>query len=247
MAAIRFLTVIPVPGQLGTDEPDLAGSLPYFPVLGLLIGLTAAGVAQLLWSVFPVLPAAVLAVFFLVAVSGGLHMDGLCDTADGFFSSRPRARILEIMRDSQVGAMGGLAIIFIVVLKTTALAALDRNTLPAAILLMPLAGRCALLLSMAVLPYARPEGGLATMFYSRPSRVAALFGVTVLLAAGWLLVGIAGLLVGVISMFSVLVFAGYCRSKINGATGDTLGAACELAETAVALIFAAKPIMALLG
>lgn len=245
LAAIRFLTIIPIPGRLGTAESDLSGSLAYFPVAGLLIGLLAAGVAQLLWAVFPALPAAVLTVFFLVAISGGLHMDGLCDTADGFFSSRPRARILEIMRDSRVGAMGVMAIIFITFLKIAALASINREILSAAVILMPLAGRCALLLSMAVLPYVRPEGGLATIFYSRSSRIA-LFGLAVLLAAGWLLAGPAGLLVSAGSMVSVLVFAVYCRYKIGGSTGDTLGAACELAETMVALVFAANPVMTLL-
>lgn len=247
LAALRFLTILPIPGKMGHNESDLAASLPYFPVVGLLIGLAAAGLSLLFWSWFAPLVAALFVVIVLLGASGGLHMDGLCDSADGFMSSRPREQILQIMRDSRVGAMGVIAIVLILNLKITALASLDENTLPRTLLLMPVAGRCSLLILMAVLPYARPTGGLGTLFYTHSSRMAAVWAVVLLFLTGWLAAGTAGVITGMVVITFVLLFAAYCREKIGGATGDTLGAGCELAETVVALVLAAKPMIAFMS
>jgi len=235
LAAVRFLTILPVPGTCGCGEDDLARSVPFFPVVGVLIGALVSALAFGLGQVLPPLPAAVLIVIALLTVSGGLHLDGLSDTADGFLSSRKRDRMLEIMRDSHVGAMGVIAIVCVLLLKVAALASLPSETAWRCVFLMPLAGRCALVVSMAILPYARPEGGLATVFYGRRPKAEAVFSVAALAGAGWLLLGEAGLIAAAASLALVFLFAAYTRRKIGGATGDTLGAACELAEIAPAL------------
>ena len=247
LAALRFLTILPIPGERGHNESDLASSLVYFPVVGLFIGLTAAGFSLLFGFLFPPMVIAVLVVLVLLAASGGLHMDGLCDSVDGFFSSRPRERMLEIMRDSRVGAMGVMAIVLVLGLKISALASLDEQSMPRAVLLMPVTGRCSLLILMAVLPYARPEGGRGTLFYTRSARMAAVWAVLLVLLTGWLAAATAGIIAGMVALIFVLIFAAYCRAKIGGATGDTLGAGCELAETAVALVLAAKPVIVYMG
>ncbi|HHB76813.1 MAG TPA: adenosylcobinamide-GDP ribazoletransferase, partial [Desulfobulbus sp.] len=169
VAAIRFLTIFPCPGQLGSDGKDIAGSTPFFPVVGLFLGCIAAGLSWLFWTLFSSLVAAVLITIVLMGFSGGLHLDGLADTADGFLSTRPRSQILEIMRDSRIGAMGVIALVMLLLLKVTALSSLDRGQVVRATLLVPIAGRCAIVLVIALLPYARKEGGLATLFYSRRS------------------------------------------------------------------------------
>ena len=92
LAAIRFLTVLPVPGTIGSAEGDLAGSVPLFPIVGLLLGAVAAVAA---WGlahppVPPMLVSAALVVL-LLAFSGALHMDGLSDSADGMLEL-PAAR-----------------------------------------------------------------------------------------------------------------------------------------------------------
>ncbi|WP_267929031.1 adenosylcobinamide-GDP ribazoletransferase [Desulfolithobacter dissulfuricans] len=239
-AAFRFLTILPLPGRLGTTEEELAGSVGSFPLIGLLLGLICAAGAWVLWLVLPSLPAAVCLTLLLLALSGGLHLDGLADTADGFFSARPdRTQILAIMRDSRIGAMGVIALIILLLLKTSALATLDRSTVVVTALLLPLAGRSAIVLMMGLLPYARPEGGLGGLFYTRRSRLAALGSLAFAgLVTVWL-AGTCGLGVLVFTMGTICLFARFCRKKIGGATGDTLGAACELAETFMALGFAA--------
>ena len=237
-AAFRFLTIIPLPGSLGTTEEELAGATPFFPVVGLLLGCIAVPVAWCLNLLLPPLVTAVSATVVLLAFSGGLHLDGLADTADGFFSSRPRERILEIMRDSATGAMGVIALILLLLLKVTCLASLSTNLLPV-IFLMPLAGRSAILLMMALLPYARPQGGLASLFYSRRSKMVALWALGFFAVVAWQVAGVQGGAAVLAVVILVALFGWFCRVKIGGATGDTLGAACELAEAVVALVFVA--------
>lgn len=235
IAAIRFLTVFPLPGTYGSGSDDLAASTPFFPVVGLVLGILTSLVGLLFWGLLPHPVAATMMAFVLLAVSGGFHLDGLADTADGFFSARPREQMLAIMRDSHIGVMGVIALIMVLLLKFSALAALDRPGAVRAAFLMPIAGRCAIVIFMALLPYARAKGGLATLFYSNRSRVAGIwafvfFGVTALLTAG-----LTGVLVLVIFAGIIAAFAWMCQRKINGATGDTLGAICELSEAGVAL------------
>ena len=231
-AAIKFLTILPVPGGWGGDEKTLARSVPYFPLTGLLIGLIAACFDYAVGRALPLLPASALTILVLICLTGGLHMDGLADTADGFFSARPRNKMMEIMRDSRIGVMGVLAVVFVVLLKVTLLTILFTSSRWALILIMPLAGRAAIVALMTALPYARPEGGLATLFAGSRSWLhclwawGILFAVAVGMAQG---IGFAGAL---LALVVTVLFCLYNRSKLGGYTGDTLGAVCELAEMA---------------
>jgi len=245
IAAIRFLTILPIPGKLGSDAESLSTSLPFFPVVGLMIGGISALLTLGLGQLFPLPVTAVGIVIILLMVSGGLHMDGLADTADGFFSSRPRERILEIMRDSHVGAMGVMAIVLTLALKIAALACYTNTNIWVPALLMPLAGRVVLVLLTAFMPYARGEG-LASPFYQGPAKLAATWGIVFFTAVAWWLAGAAGMFVVVGIILFTLLFALYCHNKIGGVTGDTLGAACELAETLTVLLLIPQPVYRLL-
>ena len=238
-AAIRFLTIFPLPGTLGTTEKDLAGSTAFFPLVGLLLGCIAVPVTWGMYQLFPPMVTAVLTTFILLAFSGGLHLDGLADTADGFFSARPKEKILEIMRDSASGAMGVTALTVLLLLKIACLSSLSTNLI-FAVFLMPIAGRSAILLMMALLPYVRLSGGLGSLFYSRRSRLLALWGMIFFAGMAWPIAGMRGVIAVLAVVILTGLFAVLCRIKIGGATGDTLGASCELAEVAVALVFAAQ-------
>ena len=241
LAAWRFLTVIPVPGAWGTAEEDLARSVPWFPVIGLLLGIAAATLSYGLALVAPPLVVAAAMVVVLLSFSGGLHMDGLADTADGFFSSRSRERILEIMKDSHTGAMGAIAIVCVLLLKFAALASLPAARLWPAVLLMPLAGRSALVMHMALLPYARPSG-LGAIFYRQNARGTALWAAGVLAAVAGALLGARGLAIWAACVAVVLVLSAYVHRKIGGATGYTLGAVCEVVELVPALVLTLGPV-----
>ena len=238
LAAIQFLTILPLPRGLSPDERALGGSLPFFPIVGLGIGAAIALIDRGLGSLFPVGVTSVLAVILLIAASGGLHMDGLADTADGLFSSRPRERILDIMRDSRTGPMGVSAIVCVVALKIALIASVAAPARAWVLLMTPIAGRCALLIHMALLPYLRPQG-LARVFHQNVSRVHALWALIFLIAAGGIAGGIPGLIAGGFSLLFALIFTAYVRRRIGGLTGDTLGAACEWTELAPALVASA--------
>lgn len=237
LAALRFLTILPLPGNFGTAEKDLKRSLAFFPLTGVIIGGGAAGLYLTVHQFLPPALTAVLLILFLVLISGGLHMDGAADTADGFFSARPKERILEIMRDSHVGTMGVLAIIFILAIKITGLASLPPRQAMVTVFLMPLCGRAILVVHMALFPYARSQGGLASPFLLSSSRLQACWSLAVLAACAWLTGQLPALYAILAATLISLLFGFWCLKKINGITGDTLGAACELAETAVAVSF----------
>ncbi len=234
-AALAFLTIVPVPRRWCGEGGDLERSVAWFPLVGLLLGLVIAGLDLAFSAALPPLPAGVLTVIAMEAISGALHLDGLADTADGFLSSRPRERILEIMKDSRVGPMGVAAIAGVLLLKVAAVASLAPAARFGTVLLMPLAGRVAPVLLMSTLRYVR-ENGILTVFQRRRVRSAPSLAVAFLSAAGWLAAGPVGLAAAAAAVALTALFALWCRAKIGGCTGDTLGAACELAEVVPALV-----------
>lgn len=239
-AAFRFLTVFPLPGSLGLDREDLAGSTFFFPLVGLVLGLLAGGSAWLMWGIFPPPVSAVLLTFLLLGFSGALHLDGLADTADGFFSAREQPAIFEIMRDSRIGVMGVAALFGVLLLKVSCLAVMEPRLVLRASLVMPLAGRCSLLLAMVLLPYVRPGRGLGTLFYSPSLRPAAVAGTVILFGVSIAVLGFRGLAAAVLVSATTLLFCVICRVKIGGSTSDTLGAASEIGETVLLLVVTAK-------
>ncbi len=243
LAALRFLTFVPVPLSWTGGERGLGRSLPAFPLVGALAGGVLAAVAWGLSHVLPPLPTAALLVVALVYVSRAMHLEGVADTADGLLSSRPREQALAIMKDSHTGAMGVVAVVFTVLVKTTLLASAGGPVLWKVVLLMPIVGRSALVSCMVVLPYARPSGGLATVFAaslrSRGQRWTTLaWAVVASLGAGWLVAGLMGLVGAAVALGAALVFAAFCKHRLGGYTGDTLGATCELAELGPPLVAA---------
>ena len=237
LAAIRFLTILPLPGSGEEDERFFEGALLYFTITGLLIGIQGALIGLVLTELLPVLVTAVLLTLYLSLISGFLHLDGLADSSDGMLSSRPADKCLEIMRDSRIGVMGGAAICSLLLLKTAAFASLDSRYLFDAMVLAPAAGRTSIILMMALAPYARSDGGLGQLFYSESKWTAVLVSLLLLGAAILLLVPQKLLLLMTTLAATTLIFTWICRKRIGGATGDTLGALCELTETLILVSF----------
>jgi adenosylcobinamide-GDP ribazoletransferase len=238
LAAVQFLTVFPLPVSLKTDERDLEKSIYYFPIVGLLLGILAAALDYGLGFLLPKLAGSVLVVIALLLMNGGLHLDGLADTADAFFSSRSRERMLEIMKDSRTGPMGVTAIVCVLVLKIALLASITGAIRWQVIIIIPLAGRCALLIMLSLLPYARPEGGLCSVFLRKHSPVQVVWVLIFLLGAGYFMARWLGLAAGLSAVAMTLLISNYTYRKIGGLTGDTLGATCEIAEIMPSLVAA---------
>jgi adenosylcobinamide-GDP ribazoletransferase len=238
-SALRFLTPLPVPESWAGGERELSRSLYYFPMVGLLIGGVAAALCFGLDHVLPALASSAILVCALIAASKALHIDGLADTADGLLSSRTREQMLDIMRDSRTGAMGVVAVVCVIVLKTALLTGIAPEGARWKIaLLMPLAGRCAIVATMAIFRYARAGGGLATAF--RPSGAGRwllpAWALVMVLAVGWSIAGVQGLVAAAASAVAGLAVGLYCYRRLGGYTGDTLGATCELVECVPALV-----------
>jgi adenosylcobinamide-GDP ribazoletransferase len=134
--------------------------------------------------------------------------------------------------------MGVAAIVCVVALKIALIASVSAPSRAWVLLLTPVAGRCALLIHMALLPYLRPVG-LANVFHQNISRGHLLWALAFLMAVGGLAGGIPGIVAGAASLFFALIFTVYVRRRIGGLTGDTLGAACEWTELAPSFVASA--------
>lgn len=238
--AMRFLTLIPISWRAEEDSRHFAKSLVFFAVVGMVIGAIGSCGVFFLGKGFPQPLVTALGLAYLAFISGCLHLDGLSDSADGLLSSRPREACLKIMKDSRAGAMGIVVVFFVLLTKYAALSAMPKETLLPAFFLMPLAGRSAILVTMACLPYARTEGGLGQLFYSGNSKKAAAIGFALLFSCLFFLTPGQFLPVLIGFLLVTCLFNRWCKAKLGGATGDTLGAVCELTEMIVAVTLTAS-------
>lgn len=232
LAALAFLSRLPVPGAAGFDARDVGRATLLFPAVGALLGLLQAAAASALHGLPPML-AAVLLVALSALVTGALHLDGLADMIDGFGGGRTREDVLRIMRDHVIGAYGAVALILLVAVKVTALEALLRRGDVTALVLAPALARWASVPLARWLPYARAGGGLGAALTDHVGALEVL-GATAI--AGSVAVGLGGLrgaaAWGAVAALST-VLGLWCKRRIGGITGDTLGANTELAEAVV--------------
>jgi len=243
--AVTFLTGIPLKVEGDVSPADLWRSMGWYPLVGLALGAAAWGAYAGLLELLPSLVAAVLVVMVLEAVTRGLHMDGLMDTADGVLSGAPRERALKIMKDSNVGAMGVVAALLILMLKVAALGALARADAAAPLLAGWCAARALPALDVYAWPYARAAGtGEA---FTRERTPGPVVMAAALLTAGVVATTLvtvtvdgagacyAGLVVALVAMVVALLVQAAVAKRLGGLTGDVYGMGIELAE-ATALV-----------
>lgn len=245
-SAFQFLTRIPVNVQLPYSDDLFRRSTVYYPIVGLVIGMLLAVTGWLLGLAIPAAPASVLVLGAWVAVTGALHLDGLMDTADGLLSHRPRERMLEIMKDSRVGAMGVVAGVLLLMMKGSLLLSLvsDKDGFLAFLVVAPIWSRWFAVWAIAGWPYAREGAGLGSLFASvtrseasRATAWAFAASVVVFMALRFPLWEAIAYTAGVSFMTGLLGY-GLARAmarKLGGLTGDTYGALIELLECAVLL------------
>ena len=236
--ALSFLTVTPWISSLKGTERDMARSLYFYPLVGLLLGAVLAGVY--LGGEFLRLgtagSAAVVSVWLVL--TGGLHADGLMDASDGFFSGKERESCLEIMRDSRVGAMGVLSLAIVLLLKVTFLEALPSESAAAVLVLVPATARLAMVWAIVRYPYARETPGLGNCFGKKRSFFPFYFGLVFCLAVSYCLAGAAVSLLLVLSLVLAGIVSALTSHHLRGHTGDTYGFLCEFTEMAALIIIA---------
>ena len=225
--ALQFLTRIKVCNQTQWDEHSFARSVPYFPLVGLIIGLVLASTYKLLIFLnCSAMLSATLLIVVEIILTGGLLCDGFMDTVDGVFSGRERERMLEIMKDSCVGSNAVVAFVSLVLLKLTAYIDLSPDKLLLALYAMPLVTRTLMVYNINCYVYAR-KTGIGGMFISNSSKktlVAPTIAGLVFLLAPQTSIILGPVVITVVYNFWA---ANYLNKILVGLTGDTYGALAE--------------------
>jgi len=232
LVALGFLTSLPIQPKKELARDALGRAAGWFPYVGALIGALTAAVYYGLLRVFPPWLAAALGTVVWIALTGGLHLDGLADCCDGLLFSGTPERRLEIMKDPHHGTFAGIGLTLAIVLKVAALYCLPEN---AYWLVLPLAGAASrwLLLPAGRQLNARP-GGLGEMFTKGLSNYAFLWGALPLIALSCLIGWQAVFIIAAAHLLAWLVFR-LARARLGGMTGDVYGLLVELSELLVVI------------
>ncbi|MBU6450797.1 MAG: adenosylcobinamide-GDP ribazoletransferase [Cyanobacteria bacterium REEB67] len=261
--ATSYITIIPLgslvkvssePSSTTLDEDILSGLAKYLPAVGLLLGALLAIAAASL-NLAPgleqnaLLKGVIITTLWLV-ITGGLHFDGLMDTADGIFSHRDRGRMLEIMQDPRAGNFAVITGVAVFAMKAVALASLFRHSgvhatvLPTALLLIPAWARFAEAYAIGRYPYAKPEG--KGRVWHETMKFPGDLGLALILPL--LLTAATGIFISETAFYNAItvIFAGffcaaYLNSRLGGHTGDTYGTVVEVSETISLIALALLP------
>jgi adenosylcobinamide-GDP ribazoletransferase len=230
LQALSFLTILPAGQPPFPEEKKLARSMAFFPLVGVLIGLLLA-IAYFLFSfLFSKSLVLWLTLGCLALLTRGLHLDGFADTIDGFAAGGPKEKILEVMRDSRIGAFGVVGLILLIGAKYLALEQIAGPSIPYSLIIMAVMGRNSMVWVCYRSPYARSSGGLAKPFAENLTNREMIISSASAFGIGLLLLGVDGMMIFLgIGLFT-LAFRIFFLKKLKGITGDILGAANELSE-----------------
>ena len=233
--ALGFLTIIPLPLNREVRPMDMGRSMACFPLAGAIIGGILAGMSAVLSTVLPRSVADFILIATLALITGGLHLDGLADTFDGLYGGKTREEALAIMKDSRVGAIGVVSLIFVIILKYITLLSVPAGLKYTALVVMPALSRWSMVLAAYLSGYARPTGGTGRDFIETVSPMSLLIA-----TAFALITGIGGLewKGGLIILWIgglTIIWVIYFHRRLGGVTGDTLGAINEVNEAMVLL------------
>ncbi|WP_423416266.1 adenosylcobinamide-GDP ribazoletransferase [Hyphomicrobium sp. B1] len=240
LIALQFLTRIQVKQIIPFPEDWLPRSAKYMPLVGALIGATVGLVMLAATVVFPTSVAVVIGLVASVLLTGALHEDGLADTVDAFGGGSNVERRLEIMKDSRIGTYGVLALIAVLALKGTSLAAIGPVAVIGALIAAYAGGRLAAVLALAFLPYAGGDNVKVSRTPVRMTRGELIVAIVTGLTVGPFVMSIAAFLAATVVAFAAAaVIAILAQRKIGGYTGDVLGAVEQVYETAFLAVAAA--------
>jgi adenosylcobinamide-GDP ribazoletransferase len=233
--ALQFFTRLPIPGWVGFDPAWLNQASRYFPLVGVVVALITAAAYALAVQVLPPPVAAIISTAIGIYATGAFHEDGFADMCDGFGGGMTPERVLEIMKDSRIGAYGAIGTICMLALKLTALAMLPPLAAIGALLVAHPLSRLMATSLIWRLDYARAEGKAKPLAHKMSgtefllAAICAALPVPLVLALNWL--PPAALLAGVpAAAIATFWLARKCVRRIGGYTGDCLGAVQQVAE-----------------
>ena len=231
ISAIQFLTILPA-GKASIFDAE--GMIPFFPVVGIILGLMVSifdRIALMLWQE-PVV--AVLDVIFLVVLTGSFHLDGLGDTADGLFGHRPKDEALAIMKDSRIGVMGLVAIVCGLSIKWGGIMGLGAHR-SLLLLIIPAYARSGMIFGIKFFKYGRPGGGTGQAFFGNTLKLSTFWGLLIPLSISVFL-GWTGLWLNFIFIIITASILLYYNRRIGCITGDMMGAMTEVLESVLFLM-----------
>ncbi|MEI6046480.1 MAG: adenosylcobinamide-GDP ribazoletransferase [Chloroflexota bacterium] len=240
LVALQFLTTLPVPVWRQANDLEIARSLRYFPVTGVVIGGILALLYYLLSLWFPHQLVTLVMVIALIALTGALHIDGFLDSCDGLMGSHTVERRLEIMRDSRVGSFavaGGWSLLS---LKYLALFLVPPQLMLHALLLAPMLGRWAMVNAVVLFPYGRDKG-FGSPYRMADSRQEWLLATAAVMLLGGLVLQWVGLVIPLFIIILTFLIGRWVMTRLPaGLTGDNYGAIAEITEVATWLIIQAS-------
>lgn len=242
LVGLQFLTRITVKKNIDWSEKACGGSVKFFPFIGAVLGIIYVIAGYVIYFLLPCYNISLsihLTGFILLALNifltGALHCDGFTDTMDGILSGRKRERILEIMKDSRVGAHGAATLMLLLIGKFAMFADIEASFALTALFLMPVISRCCMSCAVVNFPYARKEGmGKAFHEYSSSKDMFAAVFFTCIVS---ILLGTMAIIAYILTALIMYVFNRYVSRILGGLTGDVYGATTELGEFVVLFIF----------
>jgi len=242
LLALQFLTTFPIKVK-DVETEDLTGSVSFFPLVGVIIGIILASANYFLLRVMPPFLLNAILLILWILITGALHLDGFADTVDGFSASTEKEKILKVMDDPATGAKGVVAIVMALLLKFAILLSIGGTLKIWALIFAPAISRYSMFVAAGVSNPARKEG-LGKLYIRKMKWVEFIFPTLIILV---LLIAVfyfpvvkpvAGFVSFVVALLAVYSFVRYCKNRIGGMTGDTLGALNEIIEITVLLAIA---------
>ena len=233
LIALQFLTRLPIPKSIIANEDEIGKATAFFPLVGVIVGGCCALVFAGLNVYLPASTSVIGVLVVSVLLTGAFHEDGLADSFDGFGGGWTKEDVLRIMRDSRIGTYGGLSLILLVLAKYNLLSHLAGPHLWRWLIFAHAASRWTVLPLCMWLPYARPQGqgGLVARRIGWP----VIIGTATVFAVGFLLPVRESITAASVTIVIVLVNGLYYRRRLDGITGDALGATNQLTEVVIYL------------
>jgi len=239
MAAISFLTIIPLNKKHEYSSEQMTASMTYYPLVGIMLAGLYSSVYILAIIFLPHLVACALVLAAMAILTGCLHLDGLADTCDGLAGGRNKEDILRIMKDSSTGAAGVVGVVILMLVKFSVLAVLKPGIVPLALVLSLGLSRWSLTAASHLWPYARSESGTAGVFAGQIEKQQMVQATLMAVVISLFVCKLQVFTVWVVLLLFFWLFNRYMSKRIGGITGDTLGALSEVCETVVLLLCAA--------
>lgn len=233
-----FYTRIPVPKSTGYSNENLNKATKYFPLVGTVVGGVGALIFLLAYSFLSVYAAVAISILIMILLTGAFHEDAISDFCDGFGGGYTKSKILDIMKDSQIGTYGGLSLVFLVLMKLLLISEIDPIKIPLVLIAAHSLSRLNPVVLMYTSQYVREDKTSKSKPIGESKSimvlvVAFMFAVIPALFLSYLFLPLMLFVMVIIHLY----FRHYIHKKVGGYTGDILGTLQQISEIAFYLSF----------